>query len=94
MNIKIKNQRALRARKRRQNLGRLRLLYFSRDGIFMFFPTACSPRDVILNLKLTIAPERLGVLHSFFIIFFPGENSLQPKKMDVKVIYVTGVPLP
>jgi len=71
---KNKKSKGSKGQKRRQNLGSLSLLYFSGDDVFMFFPTACSPRDVILlNLKLTITPERLDVVHSFF---FTGENYL------------------
>lgn len=88
---KNKKSKGSKGWKRRHNLGRLRLLHFSGDDIFIF-PTACSPRDVILlNLKLTIAPERLGVLHSFFT----GENYIQTKKWRLKkVTYASGVPSP
>lgn len=87
-----KNQRAVRARKEDWTLAGWGYCISQEIIYSCFFPIACGVRDVILlNLKLTIALERLGVPHSVFA----GRNYLQTNKWILKEITcINGVPLP
>lgn len=66
-NVQQKNERVLGARKEVRTMAGWGYS-ISQEIIYSdFFLTACSPRvAALLNLKSTIAPERFGVLHSFF----------------------------